>query len=323
MVALVVGAGVTGYVNRSPEMPLPPAPDKGNLDVQCYSDGVETAPDNRTIQINNITYRTDSSGHWNSEGIGGLSPGNYMVMATYQGESKTDTKKVYANQTSYVQLSWEITTLPSYSIPTWKVGNTWTLKAFINGSWYNVTYVLVGEQELLAHNCYVLKVTFEPDSSYASLGLHNDMKMWFDKASLRIVKLNATGELYGFPFVYTMTYSYKIEMTSGNAAWPREVGKSWTTITNTTTKVDITSPPIPGYLHYYNITTTWTNITAFERVTVPAGEFECLKMTVYNGTLAGNVLSTEWYSEQAERAVKSINYETEDTSELTYYVLAE
>lgn len=210
----------------------------------------------------------------------------------------------------------------SAGVPTWKVGNMWKLKSFVNGSWYNLTLTVVGEQELLGHNCYVLNLTYEPDTPYVVQGLHNDMKMWIDNASLRTVKLNATGEAYGFDFIYTMTYSYEIEMISGTAPWPREVGKSWTTTTNTTTKIDIVFPSIPGYLHYYNLTTTWTNITAFENVTVPAGEFKCFKMVVYNETSTGNVLSTEWYSEEAKRTVKSIDHETGDTSDLISYSLS-
>lgn len=210
-----------------------------------------------------------------------------------------------------------------YSIPTWKVGNMWKFESFINGSWYNSTYTVVDEQEFLGHSCYVLNLTYEPETPHAYRGLHNDMKTWIDNASLRTVKLDATGEAFGFAFIYTMTYSYEIGMINGTAPWPREVGKSWTTTTNATTKVDVIAPPIPGYLHYHNITTTWTNIAALENVTVPAGEFECIKIVVHNGTSTGNVLSIEWYSEETKRMVKSVNQETGDTYELISYSLVE
>jgi len=96
------------YMSVGGQSPPPPPPGTGTLDIQCLVDGVPTPPDNKLVTINGEYQYTDDNGHLSLS----VPPGTYIVSASYQGETKSQTVTVYEGKTTTVQLMWTTTGAP-------------------------------------------------------------------------------------------------------------------------------------------------------------------------------------------------------------------
>jgi len=87
--------------------------------------------------------------------------------------------------------------LSEAELPVYNVGEYWYLQYQNLTSPYspwNLTQLVIGEEVVFGIDCYVMNLTYEPDTPYNDTGMFNDMKGWYNKSSpLLPVKLEATG----------------------------------------------------------------------------------------------------------------------------------
>ena len=194
-----------------------------------------------------------------------------------------------------------------------KDGDSWKLALTIDESEYNLTMTVIGEETIHNVNCYVMKVTFEPENPYETR-MSNEMTAWLDKSTLNIMKLKGKGKAKGHDFRYTETHSYTFQ----NGSPSMTVGNEYVQIDTKTIDIDVKVLFWRDYQNNKSTTTTHIKVEAVENVTVPAGTFSCYKIVTYDET-GQKTLSTRWFSMEAKTVVKSVNHETEEKSELLSY----
>lgn len=204
---------------------------------------------------------------------------------------------------------------PAGELPVWYVDDSWWFINVSNDTAYDMIRTITGEATIDGTDCYEETVRWIPDTPLnASWGMHNDMRLWYDKTSLLTVKINATGELSGYPYIYNTTYSYEIEMINGTSMWPRVVNHEWNLTTTTWETVWIYSDPFwTLYMNNTYSTVTRTKVEAFENLTVQEGtaeerSFMCFKTADYNET--DYLLNEWWHSDDVRTSIKNINYDT-------------
>lgn len=201
---------------------------------------------------------------------------------------------------------------PPPGMPIYKVGDSWKLA--INETEYNLTMTVTGEESVLDVGCYVMKLTFEPESPWAEEGMEKEMKAWLDRSTLRIVKIEGHGESQGYPFTYVEEHSYIFQGGKPSITIGNEYGE----IHNKTSYAIVGHLLRTKYPLDRLTTTTRIKVEAVEYVRVKAGNFSCYRIVTYDET-GQNALSATWFSMEAKTAVRSENYETGETSELISY----
>ena len=211
-------------------------------------------------------------------------------------------------------------------LPVYKVGEYWYLQ-YQNltdpRSPWNLTQLVIGEEAVSGTDCYVLNLTYEPDTPYNYTGMFNDMKGWFAKSwPLLPKKLEAHGYNASSGYDWLRNKSFTYEKIEGPDFWPIMVNKALKL--NTTTTIDdwLTAyygTPIEPPFHYTHMewfNLTWVKVEAVENVTVLGVTYEdCFKIVTYDETNT-TIISKAWYSPEAEYWVKSENYVTNEYYDL-------
>jgi hypothetical protein len=208
-------------------------------------------------------------------------------------------------------------------LPVYKVGEYWYYK-YQNltdpRSPWNLTQRVIGEGVFSGIDCYVMNLTFKPNTPRNNTGMFNDMKGWFPKSQPDVpVKEEAHGYTSGYGWVWNQSFAYQI--LEGPDFWPIMVGNALELNTTTTEDVWLTTylgTPITPYhsshMEWFNV--TWVKVEAIENVTVLGVTYEdCFRVVTYDKTNT-TVISREWYSPEAEYWVKSENYVTKEYYDL-------
>lgn len=206
-------------------------------------------------------------------------------------------------------------------LPIYVVGDYWYFQYQNLSSPYspwNVTQLVIGEEEVSGTDCYVTNVTYEPDTPANDTGMFNDMKRWLAKSDpLHAVKLEAHGYTASSGYGWVWNKSVTYQTIEGPDFWPIMVDKAIKLNTTTAEDVWLTSyngTPITPIHHahkeWFNV--TWVKVEAIENVTVLGVTYEdCFKISTYDETNT-TVISKMWYSPEAAIAVKSENYVTQE-----------
>jgi len=193
-------------------------------------------------------------------------------------------------------------------LPTLNVGDRWVLRMMSEGIEYTTTLEVVGEDVTGGKNCYLMEGSFEPPV----MGFISSVSAKIDKATMRPVRMQTSGELMGYPFVTAISYSYSPDATP----YPLEVGKELEVIATETT-----TTTVMGETQTETETNAYTlKVEGIEQITVPAGTFRCFEIVRYDE--GGSALGTQWYSDTTKCMVKEIDHETgEVTEQLISYSL--
>jgi hypothetical protein len=172
--------------------------------------------------------------------------------------------------------------------PTYTIGDFWVTEVSMGREKYTTRISVVGEEA----DCWVL------DMENPMLGTSIPQKAWVLKSDpiFSLVKMEASGTEAN-PF--TMLKEVSLDFPDG-PPWPLEVGKKFTMVTSMrqvtvmeNTRNETTATSRDTY-----------EVTKREKVKVPAGRFNCLKIVVFNDK--GESYRTLWYSEEVKYAVKDI-----------------
>ena len=196
----------------------------------------------------------------------------------------------------------------SGELPTWTVGDSWLFINVVNGTSYDLNQTVTGEATIRGIDCYVLNLTYEPDTPYAATAnpLDNDMLVWIDKSTLRTVYVDVGLTNYGGRPTAIVNISYTYDVLTGDDSWPRTVGQEWTVNTTIVTTAVVGALVVP-VARESNL--TLVKVEDFINVTVPAGEFECFYIATYDVT-GEDLLLESWYSDDVRTSVKIIDYST-------------
>lgn len=189
------------------------------------------------------------------------------------------------------------------ALPSLTVGDTWTQRGAEEGTEYTLIYKMMGEVKVDGKDCYDVHVESDP----LLFGLTSNVSLKIEKATMDIIQNRFSGEMQGEPFDAEISYTYEYTGTE----FPYEVGKSWEV-----TESEISTITISGEISTETETSTYTNkVEGTETVTVPAGTFECFKITVFDD--AGTLLETSWLSDETKLFdVKTLDNETGEAKEL-------
>jgi len=202
---------------------------------------------------------------------------------------------------------------PSGALPTWKVGDTWTM----NGSFHNGEITIVdtvtGEQVFNGIDCYTV-TTQENVTSMGDIftGTETVDKTTLEDIGSEVSSSSSMIDETPYTTTFNMSYNYSVK------PYPLSVGKTWVTTVNTT---------ITELKMGQNQTTIETDsytrkVEKVESITVPAGTFQCFKILTYNSS-TNAVAATEWVTDvTGGHAVKGIYNQTMVTLELTSYSLS-
>lgn len=80
-------------------------------------------------------------------------------------------------------------------LPTWNVGDRWVSRGMSEGIEYTTTWEVVGEDVTDGKNCYVMEGSLEPPV----LGIISSASAKIDKATMRPVRMQMSGEFMGYP----------------------------------------------------------------------------------------------------------------------------
>ena len=195
---------------------------------------------------------------------------------------------------------------PSSAVPTWKIGDTWTVRSSVNGSEITSVTTVTGQEIHNGIDCYTLQMNSTPSRGISTMTLQ------VDKTTLDVVGMEMTGSMDGADFTVTANASYDYSVKP----YPLSVGKTWTYTENTTTTTLVmgqTQTETETYSYNYKV-------ASVENITVPAGTFECFKVVQYNSS-TNAVLDTQWATDRMND-VKEIAGDGGVTSELVSYSLS-
>ena len=176
--------------------------------------------------------------------------------------------------------------------PTYTIGDFWVTEVSMGKEKYTTRISVVGQEVLDGTYCWVL------DMENPTLGTSIPQKAWVPKSDpiFSLVKMETSGTEAN-PF--TMVKEVSLDFPDG-PPWPLEVGKKFTVVTSMrqvtvmeNTRNETTATSRDTY-----------EVKKRERVKVPAGRFNCLKIVVFNDK--GESYRTIWYSEEVKYAVKDI-----------------
>ena len=199
----------------------------------------------------------------------------------------------------------EETTYRSSSIqgelPTYEVGDQWVAKLTLRKLEYIFTQKVIEKND-----CYIFKTLCEPPF----MGIVNvtdeipkNIPVFFP------TRTEGTGR-EGFEGVIECSYEFP-----DVPFWPLEVGKEVKvikTVKATTTWGGKKSVENEKNTYIYKV-------EAMEEISVPAGTFNCFKIT--QSDEEGKTLQTDWYSDKVKVEIKTIEHEIGATLELISYHL--
>jgi hypothetical protein len=185
-------------------------------------------------------------------------------------------------------------------LPTYEVGDQWVAKLTLGKLEYIVT------QEVIEKNdCYILKALYKPPF----MGIVSSTIETPKNIPSFPIRTEITGR-EGFKGVIECRYEF-LDVSF----WPLEVGKEVKVIEalkQTTIWGGKKNVENKKNTHIYKV-------EAIEEVSVPAGTFNCFRITESHEE--GETLRIGWYSDKAKVEVKSIDYEIGVAAELTSYHL--
>jgi len=184
------------------------------------------------------------------------------------------------------------------SLPTLGTGNQWVyeISMAVDGNYTGtLTQTVTGQEMIDGVDCYTLDWTFDP----AMMGV-TTFKVWMEKDTLMEKKMEMSWTYMNDTYTSVTVMSYEFD----KALWPLEVGKEVAMTTNETTTIYVDSIEISTETE---ITTGTMKVEGKEKITVAAGEFDCLKMVMREDE--GNVVSKAWYADQVKGWVESVSYE--------------
>jgi hypothetical protein len=166
-------------------------------------------------------------------------------------------------------------------LPKFTIGDKWVANWHTGGAEYTVTTEVTGTAILDSQDCWVMETTFDPAYAGSVTGMTNK----YEKTDLDIVfsEYHMTK-----PDDFT-TFTYKI---SGTAYYPLTVGKEAQEISFQS----VSSGNTTIYSTENSTVTTNTKVETIEKITVPAGTFECFKILKYDDQ--GNLIQITWRSDK-------------------------
>jgi len=196
-------------------------------------------------------------------------------------------------------------------LPAFEVGDTWVWSYVMQGTTYTLTEEILGEEEVLGRDCYVIDMSFDPALTFPQEEGETTitgMKYWGDKATgIYEVKREISGSYDGAIFTTGIVSSY----SSWESPFPLEIGKEVETEQTTTQYVGDNQAGEP------TVTTQRYSVDSQEDITVTAGTFSCWKLIIYDG--AGNIIQILWWSDEAKTIVKSVDGNGNTVMELLSY----
>jgi hypothetical protein len=218
---------------------------------------------------------------------------------------------------------------PSGDLPTWKAGDTWTIKSTLKWPYENEStsisvYSVTGEQVYNGIDCYIVNRQVTTQGTSTTPESEDTMTQAFDKTTLRVIGFESSANSSWYAWGGSTNCSTIAEYISINYSvkpYPLSIGKAWTAIENETMTCLLPIPigvtPIPtrnSSLIY--------KVEGIESITVPAGTFNCFKIVIYSSE--NEPLETEWVTDVTRGfPVKRISNQIDYTVELTSYSLSE
>ena len=202
---------------------------------------------------------------------------------------------------------------PSGALPTWKIGDTWTTRASLNGQDYctNVD-TMIGEQVFNGIDCYTVTTQISTQGTSTTTEVTSTKTAAVDKTTLDTIGFEASGSMNGTAYTETGNKSYNYSVKP----YPLSVGKTWT-VTITTASTSFTTGQNQTIPETYRYT---YKVEKVESITVPAGTFQCFKIVQYDSS--NSIVNTRWVTDvTGVSAVKEI-YSVGVTSELASYSLS-
>ncbi len=185
--------------------------------------------------------------------------------------------------------------------PTLAVGDTWTYSVAYEGDTNTMTQTV----SAVGADSYTVDVTYDADLQRSAFGLDvavGGIEITLSKDNLdpmeQVIQITAP---ISTEATYTYVYTYPA------AKWPLAVGNEWSF--KLTTKTALGTDTFDRTV----------KVEAEEDVTVGAETFSCFKIVTSEG---GEVVKTEWFSEDVKNFVKVVDaatYAAEETWELTSY----
>jgi hypothetical protein len=167
------------------------------------------------------------------------------------------------------------------NLPQFTIGDKWVAHWHTGGDDYTVTTEVTGNEIVDNQDCWIIETTFDPAYGGSVTGMTNK----YEKSDLDIIfsdyHLNTPGEF--------TTFTYKIR---GTAYYPLAVGKEAQEITD---QGMITGNATIAQTENSTITNT-TKVEKIEKITVPAGTFDCFKVLKYDDQ--GNLIQITWRSDK-------------------------
>ncbi|WP_027709951.1 hypothetical protein [Zooshikella ganghwensis] len=185
-----------------------------------------------------------------------------------------------------------------------KVGDTWDVKVISDAPLERVV-VTVTDDKTSAQN-YLAKTEVQSKGFDRIITGHAKI----DKENLGITELDATFVKDGVPIRLTQRSEYS---HAGNPKFPMKVGKEWEVIETTTHRTmhgnEVSKKSSTKKFRYV--------VSGIDKISVEAGEFECLRVNKYEGD---KLVAVHWYSPKTKFiSVKEISYEKNELYKLQHY----
>ncbi len=183
------------------------------------------------------------------------------------------------------------------------IGDTWTIRGTFNGAEQIMTIKISDEDD----GYYVLETSYDPILPMNISRLTSKL----DKQIEKVIEQEYAGEDMGVPFNSISSYSY----TASDSNRPLCVGKTWEVIQETTILISSL-----GETEKTTTTNTFFyKVDQLEKVTVPAGTFECYKTIKYEND---SPIETSWHSNEVKLHVKKIDHRSNESTELISYSIS-
>jgi hypothetical protein len=166
-------------------------------------------------------------------------------------------------------------------LPHFTIGDKWVAHWHTGGVDYTVTTEVTGSALVSSQECWVMETTFDPAYAGTVTGMTNK----YDKNDLDII----FSEYHMVNPNDLARFEYKI---SGTDYYPLTVGKEAQEISFQS----VSSGNTTIYSTENSTVTTNTKVEKIEKITVPAGTFECFKVLKYDEQ--GNLIQITWRSDK-------------------------
>ena len=179
-------------------------------------------------------------------------------------------------------------------LPIYKIDDEWVYIITVGGETIELTTTIAGTETVDGHECYIVEGTLSPPILVG----YDSMRSWIAKSdpTLSILRTELMGIHEGTSIIISTVTS--IDYPDG-APWPLEIDNTFTLVKRITSSVTYgedtqTDPEILETSHWV--------VEGKEDVTVPAGVFDCYKLSQYTEDNA--LQSRRWYSNDIKNDVK-------------------